>query len=222
MNFDSNSRKYYWIIIVIGVFIGLLSLLFPTATGDRFYLGELIESLDIWMVGYVRYYWWQTGKESYWMNNPDYETVNLISSIPIILILIFTLIGTLLTRKRKSSYISLISGISLTGFAIYYMVGLDLNMEGVWDELAVGFGIIGIFLSSVLIITGFVVGFTDYFDKIRKPIQPTSEEIPIILKQEPIISASSTHIGKIKFCPECGNKLSKADQKFCMECGTAI
>lgn len=210
----NTNREYYWVILIIGVVIGLLSFLFPAGTGSQFYLGQEIESLDVWMIGYTRYYWWETGLITYWMNNPDFEIVNLISSISIAIILIVSLIVAVLNRKRKSSYLFLISGILLTGFTIYYIIGLELNSGGsAWSFMTVGFGVIGIFISSFLIITGFGVGFMD-FDQVREAVHLVTKDSTNLL--------GPTSAKSAKFCPECGIQLSKENQKFCIECGTDI
>ena len=207
----NNKRKYYWIIIIIGVAIGLLALLCPTATGKQYYYGEVIESWNVWMIGYSRYYWWETGYEVVWATDIDVKTVSLVSFIFILINLLVTLVASIILRKRKSSYYFLISAIISIGFGIYYIIGIDVNMLGFWDLMDPNFGIIGIFLGSGLVLLGFGVGFTD-FDKIREPIQLPTKTTP----------TTSTPIGKTKFCPECGSKLIKENQKYCMECGTAI
>lgn len=214
----NNKRKYYWIIIIIGVVIGLIALLCPTATFKQYYYGEVIESWNVWMIGYSRYYWWETGYEVIWVDNIDVKTVSLVSFIFILINLLVTLVASIILRKRKSSYYFLISAIASIGFGIYYIIGIDVNLLGFWDLMDPHFGIIGIFLGSGLVLLGFGVGFTD-FDKIREPIQLPTEGMPIIVKQEP---TTSTPISKTKFCPECGSKLSKENQKFCMDCGTEI
>jgi len=217
----NKNREYYWIIIIIGVVIGLIALLCPTATFDQYYLGERIESWDVWMIGYSRYYWWETGYEVVWATVTDVKILSLVSFIFILINLVITMIASIFLRKRKASFYFLISAIISIGLGIYYIISIDINVLGFWDLMNPHFGIIGIFLGSGIILLGFGVGFTD-FDKIREPIQLTPGEVPITVKQELPVLTSPTIVGKIQFCPECGGKLSKERQKFCMECGTAI
>ncbi len=218
-----KSRMFYWIILLVGVTIGLIALLCPTASIEGYSLyGHITESLSIWMIGYSRYYWWETGFQIIWTTNPDIMIVNLVSFISIVIILIITLILSLVKRKKRSSYFFLFSGISLIGLGIYYIIGMDMQIIGFWDMMNEGFGIIGIFFSAILIIIGFGVGFTD-FEKIRIPMPSILEEKPQFEKGGVIPEKVHTEsITSFKFCPECGTKLVSLNQRFCVTCGIDI
>ena len=223
LNSVSKIREYYWVLISIGTVIGLIALLCPTASAEFYDLyGNISESWDLWMIGYSRYYWHETGTVVIWADTIALKTVNLISFVMIIIILVLSLLFSLAMRKQKSSYFFLLSGFAITGLGIYYMVGINFELSQFWDLMTPNFGIIGIFLSSTLILVGFGVGFTD-FGKARESIHISTEGMTTYGPQviPPATSASKLPTS-VNFCPECGVKITNTTQKYCINCGIEI
>lgn len=108
---------------------------------------------------------------------------------------------------------------------IVWIVGLEINAQmvydvSIWTNLNPGFGVIGMFLGGILSLIGHVVSK-------MSPVQPKEVIVPM-KKQfmspeqaytEPSPVATDLAQSSFKFCPMCGYKMMKADQRYCVNCG---
>lgn len=222
-------KDYIWTVPLIGGIIALGAFFAPAA-----YVEEYNDYLYLWMWALLSYQfydpYWGTDKGVVFTDNPDILIPSIVCSV-IIFLCILALIGSsLLYRKRMRNgkvnpIVWLGASICILGFTIAWIIIIEVVMSSglpsFWSYMNPGFGVIGMFIGSILSIIGYGVAKISMKQK-REPIQLPSEGMPIIVKQESTTPTTSIPIGKTKFCPECGTKLSKENQKFCMDCGTEI
>ena len=221
-------KDYIWTLPLIGGILALGAFFAPAA-----YLEENLDYIYIWIWALLSYQYYDSWLDEFdrgvvFSDNPDILNPSIICSV-IIFLCIMVLIGTsFYYRKRmKNSKVNPIvwvgASLCILGSTIGWMVAIEIAMSSAslpsfWNIFNPGFGVIGMFIGSILPIIGYGVARVSIKQK-REPIQPAQEGM-IIAKVPAVTTTPQT--GKIQFCSECGSKLSKENQKFCMDCGTAI
>lgn len=101
---------------------------------------------------------------------------------------------------------------------------ITINSSGIFITMPlIIVGILGI----IIIVIGIIARKQHVKKKQAKQIQEviTLQESPETTPEKHEVNTITT-VSKIptstKFCPECGSKLAKINQKFCMDCGTTI
>ena len=90
-----------------------------------------------------------------------------------------------------------------------------------WSVVSPGFGVIGMFLGTILAIIGYVISKSSANKRREIIFEPKSSVIAKMPSHSMIKLASTpTNLGnKLNFCPECGQKVAIEVQRFCMNCG---
>jgi hypothetical protein len=220
-----ENYKYVWSIPLLSGILAIIAVVTPVAS---------INTMGI------SWNWWVwnlsvlgvsgLGSESVFITEVDFMIPSLITTSILIFSIISLLLLALKTRTRKLDTknfesISVIIGVLLIGITIYYSVAMDIAfydgivVEGIpfpagihfWDLFSPSFGVIGPFLSALLALIG--AGVFRYYSKRKGDLIPS--KMGIIEKKGPIIKS----MGGLNFCPECGQKIISATQRFCMNCG---
>lgn len=226
----SKIKDYIWTLPLIGGILALGALFAPAE-----YAEEYENYFYIWMWALLSYqyydsFWDEFDRGVVFSDNPDILVPSIICSVIIFLSILVLIGSSFYYRKRmKNSKVNPIvwlgASLCILGSTIGWIVAIENVMSSpslpsFWSFFNPGFGVIGMFLGSILSIVGYG-GARVSVKQRRETIQPLQEGM--VIAGDRIPTASTTHqIEKIKFCPECGSKLSKENQKFCMDCGTAI
>ena len=225
MNEKKETRDNIWLIPLIAGILVLLAILTPTAYFS--YMG-------------VTWNWWMwnftmidvTGYESVslFISDGDIIIVSIITTCAILLSVVNLLILANTTQKRGLNtkdfeLMSIISAVLSIGIMLYYMIAMDIALfDGVtidgtpfsegyrfWELFNPSFGIILPFISATLSFFG--AGVFRYYSSRKEDIVPpqtdtVKEFVPVYKKT-----------GTLNYCPECGEKLPRADANFCVKCG---
>lgn len=221
----TEVRDYIWVIPLVAGVSAILAILTPTAL---FSYGGVTWNWWMWnfsTMGVVGY-----NSISVFISDVDFIIPSIISTSAVLISVVNLVILSITTRKRNLStknfeLRSIISAVLSISIMIYYIIAMDiafydgLIIEGTifpagyhfWVVFNPNFGIILPFLSAALSFIG--VGVFRYYSKRKEDIVPPKmdtipEDIPV-----------SKTIGRVKYCPECGNKNLLTDANFCTNCG---
>ncbi|MFX1453700.1 MAG: zinc ribbon domain-containing protein [Promethearchaeota archaeon] len=216
-----DFKDYTYLFPKIGSIISLIAFLTPAA-----YFTSIGSYMYSWMWGLLSTR--ISGYSSYFGFTLDQTEliISLISSI-IVIISMFFLYSAGNSYKKYGYYKSwLSSSIMLIIGTIIWMVALEIYSTtfsiSFWTYVNPGFGVIGIFLGGVISIIGHFIAKSP---EARKKLYSTKDQKATIPYKQP--NYIGTYEGKTtsyspNFCPECGMKILKPDQKFCTNCGQPI
>jgi hypothetical protein len=157
-------NQYIWILSLIAGIMGLLAILAPAGVYQYTYFGMVVESWNMWMFGYNVLYDYSAGYLTFWTDMPVPYSLSIITTI-IIVITSIMIIGfsiRLKNKEVKSSGLILGAGIILIITAVAYIIVFHIYTSSfsgysIWTLMFPGFGLIGQFISGVLIIIGYIV-----------------------------------------------------------------
>ena len=207
---------YLWGFPLVGAILGIIAMLTPAA-----YLTEFGSSFYLWMWGLVSFQIYDYGTTAYTDN-----ILIIIPSVIISIVIVISIIALLASANkyrndRKVGIISNGKGLTSSIFIIVSTIAWIISIETVyisggmsfWGLTSPGFGVIGMFLGSVITIIGYAV--SKYGSKQRRDVDFIPKKDPIMKSITTPISVGST----FNFCPECGKKIISETQRFCMQCG---
>ncbi len=153
-----------WIFYLIAGVLSLIAIFTPTGVYQYTYFGIVVESWNMWMYGYNQMYIYSEGTLSFWTDMPIPLLLSIITTLIIAIMIIIILIGAIKLRNAevKSSAILLSCGIILILTAIAYLLvfhiyTLSSSGDSIWSLMSPGFGLIGQFISGILIIIGYAI-----------------------------------------------------------------
>jgi hypothetical protein len=153
-----------WIFYLVAGVLSLIALFTPTGVYQYTYFGIVVESWNMWMYGYNVWYVYSEGTMSFWTDMPVPHLLSIITTLIIVFMIILIIVNALKLRNAevKASKLLLGCGIILILTAIAYLIvfhiyTLSYSGDSIWTLMAPGFGLIGQFISGILIIIGFVI-----------------------------------------------------------------
>ena len=153
-----------WIIYLVAGVLSLIAIFTPAGVYQYTYFGVLVESWNMWMYGYNQMYVYSEGTLSFWTDMPVPLMLSIITTLIIAIMIIIIIVGAIKLRNAevKSSALILSCGIILILTAIAYIVvfhiyTLSYSGDSIWTLMFPGFGLIGQFISGILIIVGYVI-----------------------------------------------------------------
>ncbi len=201
---DLKMDRKLRILPILGGIISLIALLFPAVYMDI--------TIFIWRVEmYIYLYGYVVIRVNGITTYSGYPHGGfLLISIICVMIIITSSIIFIVTKNRKAWFgmailqiIAVLIWLSIVVMifsALVRELERELDIEiGFWDLFSVGFGIIGVFIGSILVIIGFFVS------KPTKEIPIIKEMVTISLTQ--IICRTCGSIENSVFCTNCGVKL---------------
>jgi len=212
---------YVWGFPLVGAILGIIAMLAPSA-----YISDFSGSFYLWMWGLVSVqifdpYYGNFGTTAYTDN-----ILIIIPSVIISIVIMISIISLLATANKCRNDIKLgITGnskgltpsILIVISTIAWIISIEVvYMSGgmsFWNLTSPGFGVIGMFLGSVITIIGYAVS---------KQGLKRRRDIEFMPKQSIGMKTVSTPIpvgSTLNFCPECGQKTADFSQRFCMKCG---
>ncbi len=218
----TDILKYVWIFPYFGAVIAFIAFLTPAA-----YMEDMVgNSFYIWLWGFVRIdvydpYTYTDLEGAAFSTNPDILIPSMTCSVIIFISIIISFASPFIYRKhlkegKERSNFWLGTSLIILIFSIVWMIAMDIAFDigigvGFWSYLDPGFGVIGMFLGSGLMIIGF--GISKYYKKRQLEVTMPKKRIDVE------ITPSDIPLGIVKFCPECGQKVVTSEQKFCIGCG---
>ncbi len=215
-----DVRDNVWAFPLIGGIIALIAFLTPAA-----YLSSYSGSINIWMWGLFSITIYGYGSNTTFTQDPGELLVSILCSLIVLISIIITISKGNQARKFGEESGWLAPPILTMGGTIGWIVGMEIISQSygisLWSMVNPGFGVIGMFLGSIVSIIGHGV-------LVKVPKRPAEVIVP--MKEQfmrPSISqpgelATESGIPSVKFCPMCGDKLIRLDQKFCSNCGFEI
>ncbi len=209
-----DIREKAWAFPIVGGIIALIALLTPTA-----YLSEYLGSMYVWMWGLLSVQLYGYGSNTQFTEEPGELMISIICTIIVLISIIAMLASGSSNKKFRATAKSWVApSVFLMIGTIIYIVGLEINTYNIggfsfWSNINPGFGVIGMFLGGIVSLIGYGVSK-------MSPRQAT--DIFVAKKTEFMRSEKEIHptpSSIFKFCPMCGYKIVKTDQKFCVNCG---
>jgi len=157
-------NEYIWVLYLIAGIVGLLAILTPAGAYQLTYFGVVIESWNMWIYGYNVLYDYMGGNLAFWTDMPIPFYLSIATTLTILIIGSSIIISALRLRKRdiKTSGFILGCGIFLILTAVAYIVIFHIytllySGNSIWNLLTPSFGLIGQFISGILIIIGHII-----------------------------------------------------------------
>ena len=210
-----DIRDYTWAFPIVGGALALIALLTPAA-----YISIAGDSIYVWMWGLISIQSYGYGSATQFTEDPGELIISIICSL---LVLISTIViiskGNSIRTYPKLSKSWVAPSILLIIGTIVWMVGMEINSIvfygiSLWALINPGFGVIGMFLGGALSLIGYGVSKISPKEA-REVIIPMKKEF---MRSENGISQPS-EASVFKFCPNCGYKIIKVDNRFCTNCG---
>lgn len=226
----SNYAKVLWFVTLIGGFIALISLLTPS-----FYTDVVSNREYYWLWGLVYGFIGGSGSNLQFLPTQasSVYTMPIFFSglIPVVLILLSSLKSIdnfndirMGRKDLKSGGNSIIGwGIVLLMAPIIFIIAISISMNiflssifygPMWEQYQPGFAIFGPIIGAILIIISGIAG---------KMTQP--KKIPIVredLKKSIPEVRTTEKAAHGKFCPNCGTKVLRKQDRYCLKCGFEI
>ncbi|MFX1378283.1 MAG: hypothetical protein ACFFA4_04245 [Promethearchaeota archaeon] len=213
-----NIKDYPWVFPLIGGIIALIAFISPAG-----YYSDYYGYMDFWMWGLISLNLYGYGSVTAFTEDPGEIIISAICSLLVLISII--LIISKAYKTRKYSYVStwLAPSILMMIGTIGWIVGMELNGRifydvSLWSVISPGFGVIGMFLGGILSIVGHVISKTSPKQP-REVIVPMKEQFMRPTADQSNDLAVELGTRTVKFCPMCGDKLIKINQKFCSSCG---
>jgi len=208
---------YVWGFPLVGAILGIIAMLTPAAS-----IIEFGSSFYLWIWGLVSFQLFGYGGMTAYTDN----ILLIIPSIIISIVIVISIIALLASANKcrndmKVGNIGNSKGLTPSILIIISTIAWIISVEVVyvsggmsfWAFTSPGFGVIGMFLGSIIPIIGYAVSKQgikrrrdlDFIPK--KSIEMKSESTPIAVGSA------------LNFCPECGQKTADFTQRFCMKCG---
>jgi len=208
---------YVWGFPLFGGLLGIIAMLTPAAS-----IIEFGSSFYLWIWGLVSFQLFGYGGMTVYTDN----ILLIIPSIIISIVIVISIIALLASANKcrndmKVGNIGNSKGLTPSILIIISTIAWIISVEVVyvsggmsfWAFTSPGFGVIGMFLGSIIPIIGYVVSKQgikrrrdlDFIPK--KSVGMKSVSIPITVGSA------------LNFCPECGEKTADFTQSFCMKCG---
>ena len=228
----AEFKDYVWLFPFIGSIIILIGLFTPAV-----YENVGFTSTFIWMTGFMLFTGGGYGPEPDFFDIAGYYIPGIITTmlLTICVIIMFT---SALTHRRKEtpgSWIAL--GIIVIGGAIYFIVGVEVGYAmhffieydytewvSIWNDTVLnpGFAVIAPFIGGGLTLLGAILGKAIGTQEVigkPKAVPQVEKPVPVAETPPPTPAPATEEAKVVRFCPECGTKIEKADATFCSVCG---
>ncbi|NHJ21655.1 MAG: zinc ribbon domain-containing protein [Candidatus Lokiarchaeota archaeon] len=229
---------YIWIFPLIGVICITIALLTPTASYNSMGISWSWWMWDFSLLTYVGY-----PPITFFEIELDFIIISIITTSATLLNIVNLSILTSKTKKKgfdtkNFGLMSTFSALLSMGVMIYYAVAISLAfidgllIEGVtfppgfhfWLEFSPSFGMVLPFISAIVLFVG--IGLFRKYSKHRGDYiafgssnVPRNDIVPSKTDVATRYNPPSTAMKILNYCPECGNKVLRADTKFCTNCG---
>jgi hypothetical protein len=216
VNKMGDVREKAWAFPIVGGIIALFALLTPSA-----YISEYYASMYVWMWGLLSYQiYGYTGYTGFTQDSGELM-ISVISTILVLISIIAIIINGSINKRKKTIGVSwILPPIFLILSTIGYIAALEIRSYRLidvsfWMNVNPGFGVIGMFIGSIISFIGYGVSKSS-------PKQP--REVIFPMKKEIInpVGENTAIAQTIKFCPECGHRILDREHKFCVDCGFQI
>ncbi|MFX1411722.1 MAG: zinc ribbon domain-containing protein [Promethearchaeota archaeon] len=224
----AEAKDYIYLCPIIGAVLGIITFLAPVIVWNWGAYGYSIDWY-YWIWGYVSVtvssvYYGSVG-DSGITNNNSLLTVSIMCTIIIAAGIATLIIGGIQGKRntqydRKFEVLSSIGGILLLVGAITFLLGTDwpttdeisaITGYGVWDWFEASFGIISPFIGAAIAL----IGVPAYHYLFTREIEIVPSKAEVREREFP----KTEEIAKVKFCPECGQKVEQEGITFCPSCG---
>ncbi|MFX0144169.1 MAG: zinc-ribbon domain-containing protein [Candidatus Hodarchaeota archaeon] len=211
----ADVRDYNWAFPLAGGIIALIAFLTPAA-----YFITYSGSMYIWMWGLFSVNAYGYGSLTAFTQDPGEIFVSAVCSLMVIISIIVIIAKGYSAKKYRGESTWLAPSILLMIGTIAWIAGMEINGRlfydfSLWLAVDPGFGVIGMFLGGILSIVGHGVSKM----KPREAILPMKEQFMSPTISHPDTSVAVLGTSSFKFCPDCGEKIVQANQKFCVNCG---
>lgn len=217
----SNIKDYDYAFPLVGGIIALIAFLTPAGSYSDF-----SGSMDVWMWGLFSIYAYGYGSLTTFTQDPGELLISVSCSILVLISIIIIISKANKTRKYGDESKWLGASILLIISTIAWIAGMEINGRiffsiSLWSVISPGFGVIGMFLGAILSIIGHGIS----------KMSPRQPRDVIVLKKAQFVSSPASKSSEfsvessppsLKYCPMCGDKFIRQDQKFCGNCGFEI
>jgi hypothetical protein len=217
----SSVKDYDWAFPLVGGIIALIAFITPAG-----YYSDFSGSINIWMWGLFSIYAYGYGSITMFTQDPGELLISVSGSILVLISIIVIISKANKTRNYGDKSKWLGASISLIIGTIFWIVGMEINGQisagvSIWSVINPGFGVIGMFMGAILAIIGHAIN----------KISPRQPKDIIVPKKTPFISSTvrkpielsaESDVPSFQYCPKCGDKFLRPDQKFCGNCGFEI